>query len=182
MPRLHLVRHGRAAAGWGDHGDPGLDDVGRAQAAAAAEVLAALGPLPLVCSPLRRTRETAAPIAARLGVEPRIEPAVGELPSPTDDLAERAAWLPGALAGTWADLDHRVAAWRSRLVDELLGLPGDAVIVTHFVAINAVVGWAIGEERICTFAPTNASITVLDTDGRSLTVVRLGAEADTTVG
>jgi broad specificity phosphatase PhoE len=181
VPRLHLVRHGRAAGGWGDHGDPGLDDRGHAQAAAAAAVLAELGPLPIVCSPLRRTRETAAPIAARLGVEPRIEPAVGEIPSPSDDFAERAAWLPAALRGRWADLDPQVTAWRSRLIDVLLAVPGDTVVVTHFVAINAAVGWATGDERVTSFAPANASITVLDTDGRSLAVVRLGAEADTTV-
>ncbi|MCU1351673.1 MAG: hypothetical protein JWM05_882 [Acidimicrobiales bacterium] len=181
MPRLHLVRHGRAAAGWGADADPGLDDEGRAQAAVAAEALAALGPLPLICSPLRRTRETAAPIAARLGTTPRIEPAVGEIPSPTDDLAERAAWLPGALAGRWSDLDDRVTTWRARLVDVLLAVPGDAVVVSHFVAINAVVSWAAGEDRVTMFLPANASVTVVDVDAQGFRVVRLGAEADTTV-
>ncbi len=60
MSRIYLVRHGRAAADWGSHVDPGLDDVGRTQAEAMASELAPKGPLPLVASPLRRTRETAA--------------------------------------------------------------------------------------------------------------------------
>ena len=49
-----------------------------------AEVLAPLGPLPVVVSPLRRTRETAAPLLARWSVEPVVEPAVGELTAPPD--------------------------------------------------------------------------------------------------
>jgi hypothetical protein len=32
VTRLHLVRHGRAAAGWDTDPDPGLDDIGRRQA------------------------------------------------------------------------------------------------------------------------------------------------------
>ena len=36
MTRLILVRHGRAAGGWDDDLDPGLDDLGRAQAEAMA--------------------------------------------------------------------------------------------------------------------------------------------------
>ena len=64
MPRLILVRHGRAAAGWGADLDPGLDELGRTQAENVAKVLAPQGPLPIVTSPLRRCQETAAPLAA----------------------------------------------------------------------------------------------------------------------
>ena len=32
MPRLHMVRHGKAAAGFGESADPGLDALGKAQA------------------------------------------------------------------------------------------------------------------------------------------------------
>ena len=87
MPLLYLVRHGRAAASWDADTDPGLDAGGHAQAQAAAEALASLGPLGLVVSPMARTRETAAPFARAWRVEPRIEPRVSEIPSPTTDLA-----------------------------------------------------------------------------------------------
>ena len=30
--RIYMIRHGKAAAGWDGDADPGLDDVGRAQA------------------------------------------------------------------------------------------------------------------------------------------------------
>ena len=65
MPRLFLVRHGRATGGYGADLDPGLDDLGRAQAAATAERLGPLGPLPMITSPLRRAREPAAALEAR---------------------------------------------------------------------------------------------------------------------
>ena len=69
MTRIHLVRHGRAAAGWDVDRDPGLDALGAQQAAAVAERLAPLGPLEILSSPLRRCRETAGPLAAAWAAE-----------------------------------------------------------------------------------------------------------------
>lgn len=181
MPRLHLVRHGRAAAGWDADPDPGLDAVGRAQAEAAAARLAPLGPLDLVTSPLRRTRETAEPLARRWGVDARVEPAVGEIVAPVDDLAARRPWLEAVLAARWGELGPEVAAWRDAVVAALLALPADAVVVTHFVAVNAAVGVATGDDRVTCCHPANASCTVVDAvDGR-LRLVALGDEAATVV-
>jgi|TARA_B110000263_G_scaffold189153_1_gene166807 broad specificity phosphatase PhoE len=59
MATLYLVRHGQAAASWGEDPDPGLNALGHGQAARMAAALAALGPMPIMISPLRRTRETA---------------------------------------------------------------------------------------------------------------------------
>lgn len=181
MVRLHLVRHGRASAGWGDDPDPGLDEVGRLQAVDAAGELTGVGPLPILTSPMRRAQETAAPLATRWGGVPVVEPAVGEIPSPTPDLAERSVWLRSALRSTWADLGPDVVAWRSQLIATLLGTPGDTVVFTHFVAINAAVAAASRAEALIVFAPANASRTVIDVDGDTLTVVALGRQADTEV-
>jgi broad specificity phosphatase PhoE len=71
-PELVVVRHGRTA--WNrqgrfqGHGDPGLDALGRRQAAAVAEALARYGPLAVVSSDLRRARQTAAVIGRAAGV------------------------------------------------------------------------------------------------------------------
>jgi broad specificity phosphatase PhoE len=181
VSRLVLVRHGRAAAGWDADLDPGLDDVGHRQAAAVAEALHPLGPLPIVVSPLRRTRETAAPLEARWGVEAVVEPLVGEIVGPTDDLAARGAWLREAMAGTWSDLGPAYQAWRDDVVSCLLDLRADTVVVSHFIAINAAVGRATGDDRVVCFVPENCSRTVLESDGRTLTVLDLGDEAAQTV-
>ena len=87
MTKLYLVRHGQASAGWGMESDPGLDNRGVAQAKNAALEMAPLGPLPIITSPLSRTRETSRPLAEIWGVEPRIEKRVGEIrfPSETPD-------------------------------------------------------------------------------------------------
>ena len=45
MPKVYMVRHGRAAANFTSDRDPGLDDLGRSQAVQAATVLAAQAPL-----------------------------------------------------------------------------------------------------------------------------------------
>ena len=180
--RLVLVRHGRAAAGWDADPDPGLDDVGRAEAAAAADALAELGPLPIVVSPLRRTRETARPLEERWGTTATVEPRVGEIASPEGmDLQERGVWLRKAMAGTWADLGPEYTAWRDDVVAHLLGLDRDTVVVSHFIAINAVVGRAPGDDRVVCFVPQNCSRTVVESDGTRLTVVALGEQADQTV-
>ena len=160
---------------------PGLDDVGQAQAAAAAATMAPLGPMPLVCSPLRRTRETAAPLAQAWGTTPIIEPRVGEIQSPMDDLVERGAWLRRALAGRWADLGTEHRAWRDDLLVALGALEHETTVITHFVAINAVLGAALGDDRFVVRSVGNASITVVEHHGDRILLVREPGEAPTTV-
>ncbi len=80
---FHLVRHGdysllgRVLAG--RITGYSLSETGQAQAAAVAEVLSAIPLAALVSSPLERTRETAAPIAARCKLEVTIDPDVIEI-------------------------------------------------------------------------------------------------------
>ena len=178
-----LVRHGEAAAGWDGDADPGLSDRGRAQAARTAVDLAALAGTPVVASPLRRTQETAQPIAAALGVDVVVDAAVGEVvaPAPFASLDQRGPWLRGFMAGRWADAGGELVAWRQGVVSALEALPGDTVVVTHFVAINAAVGAALGDDRVVTFRPGNCSQTVLRIGTDGTTVARLGDEADTVV-
>ena len=80
MAKIYMVRHGKAAAGFDGHADPGLDDLGRSQAEATAAMLADLGPLTIYSSPLARARETAMPLAERWDSEVIIEPRVAEIP------------------------------------------------------------------------------------------------------
>ncbi len=180
MPRLHLVRHGHAAAGWTDHLDPGLDDVGAAQArAVAGELSESLSPRPIWSSPLLRAQQTAAPLAEAWSTTIALVPAFGEIPSPSADIGERGAWLASAMVSRWSDLGATVDGWRARLVEAVHGVADDAVVFTHFVAINAVVAAAEDRPEVMVFAPANGSVTVVDLDpqDRSLTVVRRGGEA-----
>jgi broad specificity phosphatase PhoE len=179
MPTLYLVRHGRAAAAWDRETDPGLDDLGREQARALPAQLA--GPLDLVVSPLARTRETAAPLAAAWRAEPRIEPRVGEISSPVRGLRERGEWLRGIAKQAWPEMDEALRQWRAQVLAALTELRADAVIVTHYIAINAAVGAAVGDERVVNFQPGYCSITELRTGAGGLELIRRGAEAATRV-
>lgn len=181
MSVIRLVRHGHAEAGFSAAADPGLDDLGRAQAQAMADQVGPVGPLPLVTSPLRRTRQTAAALEDRWHGTAAVDPRVAEIPSPTEDLAARGAWLRQAMSGTWADLGPELVAWRDQLVAAVLELEEDTVVITHFVAINAVVGVASGDDRVMAVPLDNCSVTTLDTAGRVLRVVELGATARTEV-
>ena len=172
--RLILVRHGEAAAGWGADRDPGLSDRGRAQAEAAAEALAPLGPLPVVVSPLRRTRETAGTLARTWGVSARVDPAVGEIRAAVGDLAERATWLSRLLSTPWAAWPAEQQAWQRSVVDALLGIAEDSVVVTHFVAITV----AVGDQG---YLPDYCSRTVLEHDGVRLRLVEQGQQRATVV-
>jgi broad specificity phosphatase PhoE len=180
VPSLHLVRHGRAAAGWDQDADPGLDARGAAQAVLAAEALAAeVDARPIRSSPLRRARETAAPLAARWGVEVVVDAAFGEIPSPTLDLAARGAWLQWALGARWPELGPGVDAWREALLAAVRSIEVDTVAFTHFVAINAVVAAATADDAVTCFLPAHASITELwvEPDDGTVRVVQLGSEA-----
>ena len=181
MARIYFVRHGKAAAGWDGHPDPGLDPLGLTQAQLAADTLAPLGPLRLLSSPLARARETAQPLATAWNLEPVIETRVAEIPSPTEDLADRAIWLREAMAGTWSSLEARYRDWRDQVIACLLDQTEDTVIFSHFIAINVAVGHACGDDRLVSFRPDNGSITQLEVVDGALKLLERGDEADTHV-
>ena len=170
MTTLHLVRHGEASAGWGADADPGLSELGHQQAAA----MAASFPdqaLPIITSPLRRARETARALEQRWNTAALVEPGVGELPSPTDDLAERRAWLEESLSKDWEALGPRYTSWRTMVVQLLLGLREDTVVVSHYVLINAVLGAATGSEAIIVQPIANAAVVRVSHDHKRFELI-----------
>jgi hypothetical protein len=56
----------------------------------------------------------------------------------------------------------------------------DAVVVSHFVAINVAVGRAIGDDRVVCVRPGSGSRTVLDTAGGALRLVEAPVDVDDT--
>jgi probable phosphoglycerate mutase len=84
---LLLVRHGESAPARDDkpfplvdgHGDPELAPAGREQAYRVAERLEHEDIAAIYVTTLQRTLQTAAPLAARLGIEPRVEPDLREV-------------------------------------------------------------------------------------------------------
>lgn len=183
MPRLYLVRHGEAAAAWTEDPDPGLSVRGRSQARAMADALIErLRPMPVLTSPLRRTRETADALGPRWGFAPDVVSAVGEVPSPVGvPLDGRGRWLAELMEGAWSDADGGLRHWRDEVVNALTALPHDAVVVTHFVAINVAVGAAEGVDRVVAFHPGYCSVTVVEHDGETLRLLEQGVQADTLV-
>ncbi|HEV8298662.1 MAG TPA: histidine phosphatase family protein [Acidimicrobiales bacterium] len=172
MTRVWLVRHGEPSVAIGR--DPGLTELGHRQAEALVD---ALGPAPVVTSPLRRARETALPLEHAWGAVASVEPLVRELPSPTDEPAARREWLLRALRRTFADLGDEQRAWRDGVISCVRAFREDTVVTTHAVVINAVVGAAVGDDRVLHCRPAHASVTVLDiADSGALTLVELGHE------
>ncbi|MEU1220437.1 bifunctional RNase H/acid phosphatase [Streptomyces microflavus] len=139
--------------------DPELSAVGRDQAARAALHFAALGTVQdIVCSPLRRCRETAAAVADRLGLDVRIEDGLRE----TDfgawegltfgEVRERygddlTAWLtdpetaPTGGGESFTEVADRVAAARDRLTARYAGRT--VLVVTHVTPIKTLVRLAL---------------------------------------
>jgi broad specificity phosphatase PhoE len=185
MTRLYLVRHGRAAAGWDQDPDPGLDELGRRQAETVADRLSPLAdpsPLTVLTSPLRRCRETSHPLAQRWAMTPRVEPAVAEVPSPEGyTMQTRVEWLRAAMRGTWAELGDRYVTFRDGVVAALTSQPDDAVVFSHFIAINAAIGAAIGDDRLVIRSLDNCSVTTLEISASRLVLVEGGHEADTLI-
>lgn len=186
MTIVRLVRHGRAAAGWDVDPDPGLDELGHSQALDAAHRLAASGRVPVLSSPLRRCRETAAPLAALWSTSVEIEPGVAEIPSPEGyDIGDRVVWLRTAMAGEWAALGQRYTDFRDGVVETIVALADrhaeGCVVFSHFIAINAVIGAALGDDRLVIRSLDNASITVVEVTGSSIELVEGGHEADTLI-
>ncbi|MFH8836143.1 bifunctional RNase H/acid phosphatase [Streptomyces sp. NPDC017868] len=161
-----LLRHGETAltpekrfSGSGGS-DPELSAAGLRQAEAVAEALAARGTIQeIVSSPLTRCRQTAGAVAARLGLDVRIEQGLRE----TDfgawegltfgEVRERYpedldAWLASAKAEptgggeSFATVARRVAAARDRLAAAYAGRT--VLLVTHVTPIKTLVRLALG--------------------------------------
>lgn len=163
---LVLLRHGETAltpqkrfSGSGGT-DPELSAAGRGQAERAAEHFAALGTVQeIVSSPLRRCRETAAAVAARLGLDVRIDEGLRETDFGAwegltfgevrdrygDDLT---AWLaspdtaPTGGGESFTEVADRVAAARDRIVARYAGRT--VLLVTHVTPIKTLVRLALG--------------------------------------
>ncbi len=105
-----------------------------------------------------------------------------EIPSPDGvPLGERVPWLREAMRGTWGDLGDRYTTFRDGIVDRLLGCEVDTVVFSHFIAINAVIGAATGDDRVVIRSLDNCSITVVEVRDDGLHLVEGGREADTLI-
>lgn len=188
MGLVHVIRHGKPASTWGGaDDDPGLDALGLEQARAVAREIMALPaearPGRVVSSPLRRCRETAAPLAEALGVVVEIDPRVGEIPTPaTLSADQRPDWLRQAFGGRWADIvgDLDYAAWARAVASALTEHEGAAVF-SHFVALNAAVATAKGEDHVVVFRPDHCSWTVFRVEQGRLILAEKGREAQSQV-
>ena len=140
--------------------DPSLSDVGREQAERVAAALAARGTVEaIVASPLTRTRQTAAAVAARLGLDVVIEDGLRE----TDfgawegltfaEVRERhpddlKTWLaspkaePTGGGESFAATARRIATTRDRLIASYAGRT--VLLVSHVTPIKSLVRLAIG--------------------------------------
>lgn len=182
MALIQLVRHGRAAAGWDTDVDPALDELGHSQAVAVAVDLAEKGPLEVVSSPLRRCRETAEAYAGPRGIDVAVAEEVREIPSPEGySMDERVDWLRSSMAGEWGALDTRYTDYRDRVVRYVTALRSPTVVFSHFVAINAVIGACLGDDRLVIRRLDNCSVTTVANDAGTLTLVSGGSEADTLI-
>jgi len=159
--RIVLWRHGRTE--WNDsrrfqgHTDVALDDVGRAQAARAAEQLATLKPQIIASSDLSRAVDTAETLGSLTGVEVQRTPELREINGGSwegqyaDDLKSDPVyleWLAGAdIAAGGAEsrsqVGERAAGAVYALASELKD-GGVAVVVTHGGTIRALIGKLVG--------------------------------------
>jgi len=189
MATLYVVRHGRVASSPVDADDPELSAEGQSQALRVADELHARLPasLPILTSPLRRCRETAAPLCSIWGVEPVVEPRVAEVPGPPPAALPREEWLRRALVANWPELiklgqtledgyDTVLDTWRTGVLEAVLGCPHDAVIFSHFVPVNVLTGHATGSDRVACFLPDHTSITVFETTATGIRLVERGRE------
>jgi len=157
-----LLRHGQSefnAAFSATRVDPGIPDpklteLGRAQAAAAAEALAGERFARIIASPFTRALETAAIVAARLDLPVVVNPIVRErcafhcdIGTPASRLAREwpdldfshidEQWWP-TLEESEAETEARAAAFRA----EMAALPdwNDTLVVTHWGFILCMTG------------------------------------------
>ncbi len=102
---LVIVRHGRPQRIEGADGpaDPPLTDIGREQAETVARFLIGEGIDHVVTSPMRRARETAAPLALALGIDAEVVDDLAEIDSGSDSYLPMEE-LKAEGGAAWAEL------------------------------------------------------------------------------
>ena len=178
-----MVRHGQADSAWHESPDPGLSELGRQQAATAAQQLHHLNNVHIISSPLLRCQQTAQPFAQAKQTPISIHSEVSEIPTPSNIAFEqRGPWLQQAMAGTWQQLGQQFVDYQNTIAHFVANLKHDTVIFSHFVAINAIIGHATQDDQVLTMSLDNCSVTVFEKqpDG-TLMLKRGGREADTLI-
>jgi broad specificity phosphatase PhoE len=179
-----MVRHGQAAAAWHESPDPGLSELGQQQAATAAKQLDHLNNVAIISSPLLRCQETAQPFATAKNTPISIHAEVSEIPTPSNiAFDQRGPWLQQAMAGTWQELGQQFVDYKNDIGNFVKNLQHDTIIFSHFIAINAVLGYATGNDQLVVAHLDNCSVTTFHIDdSNNLTIVDTGNQATTTVG
>jgi probable phosphoglycerate mutase len=173
--RLILIRHGRPDEGDTEtpH-DPPLTAEGLQQARAAAELLASEGVTRIVASPLRRARQTAEPLAEKLGLTidtiegwREADHGASRYRSTETLRAEGGVAWARFLADPIGSLGADPAAFRSAVLAALRETaprhePGARIAVfTHGLPINIVLSHALGLSTITNFLVGYGSVTRL---------------------
>ena len=151
--------------------DPGLSEQGHSQAVRLADWLATEPIGAVLTSPLRRARETAAPVAAALGLTAEVVDGVAEYDAaageyiPIEELraAKDERWF-ATIEGRWADVGGvdpgEFQAQVVPAVEELIDRFGGqrVVVVTHGGVLNVYLAHVVGTDRLLWFHPEYTSI------------------------
>lgn len=178
---LYLVRHGEAEASWEDSLDPGLSKKGIEQAIAVAKCFGTKEQLPIYSSPLARARQTAAPLAELWQREVKIVDSLGEIPTPKGLSGSRLDWLLSIKDCAWQDLPPELSEWQHGIIQFIERQEQPAVIFSHYIAINLIVGWVKNIDRVVTFHPDNCSITRIKRVGATWSLDKEGEQASSNV-
>ncbi|MEE3329420.1 MAG: histidine phosphatase family protein [Myxococcota bacterium] len=155
---LVFVRHGlpeRIERKDGQPADPPLAPEGVEQARRVADWLAGSRIDAILCSPMRRARETAAPLAALKGLDIVIEPDIREVDAESDSYIpleelkaqDYEAWKRTIAGGLYAavdplDFQREVVAAIERTIEAYRG--GSVAVVCHGGVINAWAAHVLG--------------------------------------
>ncbi len=161
---LYLLRHGQTSANRGGllqgHVDLDLTELGRTQAAAAAQAFRQRDVSRIVSSPLRRAVQTAEIVARNLGLDFTVDARLVEI--------DYGLWDERALAeisdSDWAqwrsDADfappngeslRSVSERAAAFAEATLATDGNSIAVSHVSPIKAVVAWSLGGDVATTW-------------------------------
>ena len=158
------------AAADGSPADPALSERGQEQAQRIVEALRHDEISALITSPSRRARETAAPLAAALGLPLTVEEGVAEFDSldstyvPVEELrATNDPRWQALLRGDLYSFGIDPLAFRARVVASVERIAADnpsgrVVVFSHSGTINAWAGHVLSQERPIWFAPDYCSL------------------------
>lgn len=159
---LYLVRHGKTGKSWDPKLDMPLNSEGNDQSLKLALLLKDEKRLPILSSPLKRSKQSADPLSTFWNIPCEIDDRFGEIPFCNEDDIEPMDWLKSIMTKKWSQLPAHLNSWKANVGQAVCLIQEPSIIFTHYLTIAAIYSELMGVDMVDSFQSKNCQLVKLE--------------------